>query len=174
MPTDVRELARQAMTPRLGLLTQEEKAELTSMTLGERIRWVIDYLDSQYSGLFNPNRVAERTGIVSITAIYDIIKGETKKPSAFALRAIAKELGVDTDFLISGEVKTVIQGQEAKWYDKLPAEYITFMDEDENLLYVHAALKWAMKASQENLPPEVFEAAMMGAVTAWVEARKRF
>ena len=170
---DISEIAHQAMQPRMELLSEKERSRLAGMNLGERIRWVVDYLDEQYPGVFSPNRVAERTGVVSVTAIYDIIKGETKKPSVFAVKAIAKELGMDIDFLVSGEVRQKPLGNELGWLDRLPAEFITFASREESLPYVNAALKWTTKAIREGLPPDVLEAAMRGAVTALIEAHKK-
>lgn len=162
------EQARGTINDRLLRLSELERRRLKALTIGGRIKWVLEYLEKNYPGGYSIHKVALRTGVITPQGLWAIVCNETKNPSARVIAALADELGVPLRFLLIGEVPT----QEAvsmAWMASLPPHLREFVSEQKALPYLRAACEVAHAASIQDLPPD----ALRQFVELWMMVSQR-
>jgi transcriptional regulator with XRE-family HTH domain len=149
-----RELGRKEAARKLRELTDAERQELTMMSVGRRLKWLLDYLHGTVANEFTPNQVAKRVG-VSSSALYHVILEIKGAPSAATGLALARELGVPMEFIYTGEVTR--ETQDAPPIDHLGEELRDFVADPATATYVRTALLVAKRAWTARLPVESFQ-----------------
>lgn len=147
------EQARETVYNRLLQLSEAELDRLKALTIGGRIKWVLDFLERNYPGSYTITKVARRSGVITPQGLWAIIRDETKNPSARVVAALADELGVPMRFLLIGDVPARAPG--AAWLASLPPHLREFVSAQESVPYLRAACEVAHAARVQDLPPEV-------------------
>jgi transcriptional regulator with XRE-family HTH domain len=162
------EQARASVNDRLLQLNEDDVRRLRGLTIGGRIKWVLEYLESNYPGGYSIHKVAIRSGVITPQGLWAIVRDETKNPSAKVIAALADELGVPLRFLLIGEVPAQ-EAANIAWMSSLPAHLREFVSEQKHLPYLRAACEVAHAASIQDLPPE----ALRQFVELWMAVSQR-
>jgi transcriptional regulator with XRE-family HTH domain len=143
---------------KLAFLDPEKQKELSEGTIGARIKWVIDELEAAFPGEYSLRKVAKNSSI-SPQALWAIVNDQTKRPAAETVENICEALELPITWVLLGTVQTVNPTEHEKLAG-LPEKYTEFLDNDDNLPYIEAALDAAIRLADHDISPEALQQAV--------------
>lgn len=145
------EQAREKMAEKIATLTPEESEHLRTLTLGARLKWVLAYLQENYPRMFSIRAVAEQSGTITATGLYQLISGQTKNPSFNALRGLAETLGIPLAFL-AGRMDVMPEVQPFQF----PPELQVVLNKEKGIEAVRIAAEAVLEAQELKIPMDTF------------------